>query len=95
VPVVIHDGEDFPSIVQEIQWLKLSQYANVRMLENSPKAEKLCEKIMKWTPELKKAIIQAPAYDTAWETLAITNLEQKLTMTTESQQTSVPSLGEG
>lgn len=76
VPVVIHDGEDFPSIVQEIQWLKLSQYANVRMLKDSPNADKLCEKIMNWTPELKKAIVKAPTYDIAWETLAITDLEQ-------------------
>ena len=66
IPIVIHDGENIPVVLQVIQKLEIQECFNVRMHQNSPKAEKLDELLMSIAPDVAKAITDVPPWQKSW-----------------------------
>lgn len=69
VPVVIHDSEDLPSELDQIQRFNLSQYANPWIAAGSEMDELLSEKIRQISSVVAHAVEDAPPYDPTWEDL--------------------------
>jgi hypothetical protein len=92
VPAIIHDGEDIPSYARQIQAVKLSHLANIRIAKNSSTEEELSAQIRNWMPEIVQAIRRAPIHDPGWRELATADF---LTLFTaiEPKQEKPPSLG--
>lgn len=66
VPVVIHDGDDFPETLNYIQKLEIQDFYNTRMREDSELAEQLSEALGVHAPGLASAIESAPAWQPEW-----------------------------
>jgi TIR domain-containing protein len=71
LPATIHDGEDFPMHARGVEWLRLNDYANVRLNKQGPSAEAMAQVIRAWTPIVAAAIQRAPGYDQRWIELSI------------------------
>jgi hypothetical protein len=91
VPVVIHDGEDFPLEVRHIQVADFQDIVNVHMAPNSATAEELARRVAKWAPDVRAAVHRAPEFDPAWISIAATSFMNVLKPA--ESQTTVPSLG--
>ncbi len=68
IPAIIHDGEDFPPGLKHIQHFQIQRCFNVRMTENSPRAEELDEIMIHESPAIAKAIESAPGWQSEWST---------------------------
>lgn len=86
VPAVIHDGNDFPDIVNMVQAAKLQKFTNIRMASDSPTYEKLSELIRDWVPDVAKAIKRAPKYDPKWQDIAVKKLLKQFTIKQQKQK---------
>jgi hypothetical protein len=91
VPVVLHDGEDIPPGLRHIQTTDFKEVANVRIAKGSARAEQLADIVRQWVPEVKKAVLRAPAFDPGWRNLAANQLIE--TLRQSPTQHTVPSLG--
>jgi hypothetical protein len=75
LPASIHDGDDFPKYAQAIQWLRLNEYANVRLNRRGQSAEDLARLIDNWTRVIASAVKSAPRFcDPGWTELSISHL---------------------
>jgi hypothetical protein len=92
VPVVLHDGEDFPPAVRHIQRADFKEVANVRIAKGSARAEQLADAVRHWVPEVKNAVMRAPDFDPAWRNIAAAELIE--TFRQSGKQSTVPSLGD-
>ena len=93
VPVLIHDGDDIPDEMKEIQSLRLQKLCNPRMTSDSPTGEQLSEKIRAWVPDVRAAIERAPAWDSSWPGLATQQFASLFQ--SHHPQKKMPSLGAG
>jgi hypothetical protein len=76
VPVVVHDGDEFPKDISRMQAVPLQALTNPRMSKHSPLAEQLSDRIReKLARPLARAIEAAPAYDAAWLNFAVAGME--------------------
>jgi hypothetical protein len=92
LPVILHDGEDFPVQLRHIQTTDFRDVSNVRITRSSPRAEQLADAVRQWVPDVKEAVLRAPAYDSRWRELATSELIETFLQATE--QKTVPSLGD-
>jgi hypothetical protein len=60
LPASIHDGDDFPEYARQIQYIRLNDYANVRLNRNGQTAESMVDLIKSWTPRVARAVKRAP-----------------------------------
>ncbi len=70
IPLVIHDGDDFPEEVYCTQRLNISKYTNVITKEMGETHEKLSLALCEWMPDLAKRIVNAPPRDPKWIEIA-------------------------
>jgi hypothetical protein len=66
VPVIIHDGQDFPETLGYIEKLEIQNFYNTRMREDSELAEQLSEALGVHAPGVASAIESAPAWAAEW-----------------------------
>ena len=66
VPVIIHDGQDFPDTLDYIERLEIQGFYNTRMREDSELAEQLSEALGVHAPGFASAIENAPAWQPDW-----------------------------
>jgi hypothetical protein len=91
VPVIGHDGDDFPAAIRHIQAYHFQDVVNFRMAAGSAIDEALSRKIEQWVPNVKAAIERAPAFDPQWRDAATDDLLAALRRSTS--QKSLPTLG--
>jgi hypothetical protein len=90
--LVIHDGENIPKHLQDIQRLPIQDFANPWLRPKSPKAEKLSELIRDFSAHVSHALQKAPSdCDPYWSELATDRFIELLERRT--MQHEVPSLG--
>lgn len=70
IGVVIHDGEDIPHGVADIQRFPIQKYASPWIQQRSPNAERLSEQIRELASSVGKACASAPDHDPEWRRLA-------------------------
>jgi len=70
IPVVIHDGEEFPGSLCDIQRIDIQTCFNVRMAVDSRRAEDLDAILAKEAHAFAKAIEGAPTWQERWVTKA-------------------------
>jgi len=87
---VIHDGDNIPSELQNIQRFAIQEYANPWLAHDSPNAEVLSGLIRKFSTHVAHAIQQAPPCDPAWSDLATDRFLQLFHQ--GADQNAVPSL---
>jgi hypothetical protein len=92
VPVVLHDGEDFPPAVRHIQTRDFKEVSNVRMARGSATEEKLADIVRQWVPDVKSAVARALTFDPEWRQIAAHELIE--TFRQSVAQRTVPSLGD-
>ena len=68
--VVIHDGEDLNTALNEIQRFPLQKYSNPWIAEGSPIAELLSMKIQEFAGHVAHALERVPEHDPLWANLA-------------------------
>lgn len=91
-PVVIDDGNCFPSEVQAIQAEKLHAYANPFMRLDSPRQEELAEVLKsKFCAVIEQALEKVPKYDETWEEVAHEQFEGLFKIQVQPQIT-IPSI---
>jgi hypothetical protein len=88
VPAIIHDGRDLPDHARRAYSAELVRYANPRMTRESPRGEKLADRIADWVPTVAQAIRKAPPHDPDWEADHVQAMDRTFVM---SKQRSVPS----
>jgi TIR domain len=66
VPVVIHDGEDFPAGLGEVQRLEIQPFYNTRMRRDSELAAQLSNELDLHAAGLADAIRHAPEWRSEW-----------------------------
>jgi hypothetical protein len=86
VPVVIHDGHDFPPDLGHIQRFDIQQCFNVRMPRDSPRAEELDAILAREAPALAHAIQGAPPWRDEWPTTAAAQFRRTLRRASPSQR---------
>ncbi len=91
VPIVLHDGEDFPPSVRHIQTRDFREVANPRMATGSARAEQLADTVRDWVPDVKAAITRAPAFDPGWRRIAANQFLEALPE--PPKQNTLPGLG--
>ena len=92
IPARIHDGQDFPYFIQDIQCACLEHCSNVRLAKGSPTEEKLSALIEKWVPDVVSAIRGVPEYDESWHRLAVDDF-MELFDKQKPRQKKLPRLG--
>ena len=92
VPLVGHDGDDFPTAIRHIQAARFQEVINFRMATGSAIEEELSKKIEQWVPDVKAAIERAPTYDPGWRDVA--SEEFVAVLRRSATQKSLPTLGE-
>jgi hypothetical protein len=66
-PIKFHDGMWFPSEAQRVQQLDLSPYAaTTKAFWDSPRADELDQRIMKFAPALARVVSGAPPHEAGW-----------------------------
>jgi hypothetical protein len=90
IPVIIHDGSDFPTSVASIQALQIQRFTNVRVARSSPTEEALTDALIRWMPDVAKTISRAPAHDPSWLTTVADDF-MALLRTPQVAQITVPS----
>ncbi len=72
VGAAVHDGDRFPARIQRFQRADLTSVARIYMARGSPKWERL-EDILRerFARDIADAVRSAPAYDPAWEDVAL------------------------
>jgi hypothetical protein len=91
LPVILHDGEDFPADVRHIQCAQFQDVVNLRMATGSFVAERLDSRVRDWVPDVRSAIARAPVFDPNWRQLTAIRFIEALQQSRE--QKTVPSLG--
>ena len=76
MPVVIHDGKDFPTDLMHIQRFEIQRCFNVRMARNSSRAEELDAILAREAPALAHAIEAAPPWRQEWPALAAARIQR-------------------
>ena len=66
VPMVIHDGEDFPQDLEHVQRIELRRVYNTRMRRDSARAEELSDILDQTVVGLARAIRTAPPWRKEW-----------------------------
>lgn len=66
VPVVVHDGQDFPDALDHIERVEIQRFYNTRMRRDSELAEQLSEVLGVHAPGFASAIENAPAWQPDW-----------------------------
>lgn len=91
LPVVLHDGADFPADVRHIQCAQFQDVVNLRMATGSAVAEQLDSRVREWAPHVKAAVERAPVFDPNWRQLTARRFIEALQQSRE--QKTVPNLG--
>jgi hypothetical protein len=68
VPVILHDCEELPPKLKNIQAQAIRECFNVRMRKDSPRAELLADEIGKLAKPIARAIDEAPVWRLDWLT---------------------------
>lgn len=89
--MLIHDGENIPPQLNDIQRFPIQEYANPWLGKNSPKAEELSERIRQFSVDVARALRRAPECDPSWSDLAVDGFIQLFDRRAEQRE--VPSLG--
>jgi hypothetical protein len=89
---VIHDGDDFPEDVRNIQRLEIRDYANPWIIPYSEKGGELSERLRRFSVDVARAITTAPDHDPAWRGLETDRFVDAL-LKQRPEQRSVPNLG--
>jgi hypothetical protein len=93
LPASIHDGDDFPLYARKLQYLRLNDYANMRLNRNGQSAEAMVDLIRTWTPRIARAVSRAPDNcDPTWVDLGIGEIVA-LFEAAPAKQDCVPTLG--
>jgi TIR domain len=93
LPASIHDGDEFPDYARRVQYVKLNEYANVRLNKTGHTAEAMVDRIKAWTPTVATAVKRAPAdCDPAWVDLSVREMAGLIEVMSPRQD-SVPTLG--
>lgn len=66
IPVVIHDGQDFPQTLNHIEKLEIQSFYNTRMREDSELAERLSDLLGVHAGGFASAIENAPPWQPDW-----------------------------
>ena len=66
IPVVLHDGDEFPADLNHIQRLEFQRVYNTRMRRDSPLAEELSDLLGRSAPGIASAIRKAPRWRSSW-----------------------------
>lgn len=66
IPGIVHDGDDFPCAIKDIQSFSLQKCFNVRMSRNSQRAEELDDIINQHAGSIARAIEEAPEWRSEW-----------------------------
>jgi TIR domain-containing protein len=90
VPVVIHDGRDFPQTLNYIEKLEIQGFYNTRMREDSELAEQLSEALGVHAQGFASAIENAPAWQPDWPSDAATGLFEAFYHPADPSQDRVP-----
>lgn len=88
IPLIIHDGDEFPDEVRRITHTKIHDLANPAMRDDSPVREKLSQLLKdEVCGRIENALTQAPPFDPSWEQLAGSNFEHVFKVEMKSQKT--------
>jgi hypothetical protein len=68
IPVVIHDGTDFPAELNDIERIEIQRFYNTRMSQQSPLAEEFAASLRDHAWALAGAIRHAPTWRRDWPT---------------------------
>lgn len=90
-PAALHDGNSFPEITKNIQYVGLQEYSNVWVARNSVKRESLAECVKIWVRDIAWAVNRAPIFDPTWEDLSCTEFLNKI-QCNPSDQSEIPSI---
>lgn len=87
LPVVIDDGDSFPSEVRAMQAEKIHGFANPFMRIDSPRQEMFAEWIRIWCPTIERSLMNVPPFDARWTDLAQNRFEERFRMQIQTQTT--------
>jgi hypothetical protein len=90
VPVILHDCEQLPSEIQDIQARPIREYFNVRMRRDSQRAELLADEIAKLAIPIARAIDSAPDWRPEWREQTAQFFQQAIRASGETRQLVVP-----
>jgi hypothetical protein len=91
LPLVIDDGDSFPSEIQRMQLTDIKTFANPCIRRDSPRQEEFAEQLRQWCPCIESALARIPPYDPTWEHQAIDKFRDQFQVRTAAQ-TKVPGL---
>ena len=92
IPVIIDDGDCFPSVIRQMQSEKIHEYANPFMRDGSPKQEAFAERLRtRICPAIHAALAHVPPFDPGWELIAYGQLID-LFHVHDQTQTTVPTM---
>jgi hypothetical protein len=92
IPLIIDDGDHFPTKVTEMQGEKIHEFANPFIRIDSPKQEALAEVLRtKVCPAIEKALRKVPEYNPSWEKIAHKKFENMFRIEARTQK-AVPTL---
>ncbi len=90
MPMIIHDGDDFPPSLGVIQTLDIKACYNTRMHRNSRKAEQLSDLLDSHALSIAAAINAAPAWNAEWLNIAVDEFLDTYYESDVPAQSSVP-----
>jgi hypothetical protein len=85
IPAVIHDGQEFPTSLSDIQKFEIQHLFNVRMAKRSPRAEELDAVLTAQAPAMAEAIEAAPPWRQEWPSAAAAAFRERLRTAAPSQ----------
>ncbi|MGX1929715.1 TIR domain-containing protein [Flagellimonas sp. 2504JD4-2] len=89
-PTIIHDGETMPVQLSTIQKVEIQDCFNVRMAKDSPKAEKLEDRLKPLAISISKAIANVPEWKPDWNIEAVNDFVQQYHLATRAVQETLP-----
>jgi TIR domain len=90
VPVIIHDGQDFPNTLDYIEKLEIQSFYNTRMRKDSELAEQLSEALKVHARGFASAIENAPPWRPDWPAEAAEALFEAFYRPADPSQNRVP-----
>lgn len=91
LPVIINDGDKFPTEVQEMQGKKIYDFAQPCMCPDSHLQERFAECLRAWCPCIEHALEKVPPYNPDWELITFTQFRETFRIAIAKQKT-LPSL---
>ncbi|MEB3325323.1 MAG: hypothetical protein VKM17_08310, partial [Cyanobacteriota bacterium] len=74
-PALAHDGDQIPRELRRITYVDWTRYANTDIQPRTKTMEQWGNHVKQFTPQLAKAINQAPRFDVSWSVECIQRFE--------------------